>query len=267
MSTHEIPRPGLGTWQITDHDRCVDAVAHALELGYRHVDTAAAYRNEAGVGQGLRTASVDRDAVFVATKIWIDDLGPDAVRPAAQACLDRLGLDRVDLLYVHWPAGTYAPRETLPAMAELVDDGLTRTIGVSNFTPALLHEAVDVAGDVLLAHQFEMHAYLPNDDVRTATIDHDLVPVAYSPLARGAVLDDPVIGDIADEHRATPAQVALAWLMSLDGVVPIPKSKTPEHIGENLAARDVRLTAEDRERIVDIDRRERAVDPDFAPWL
>ncbi len=266
MTALELPRPGLGTWQITDHEECVTAVRHALQAGYRHVDTAAGYHNEAAVGQGIRAASIDREEVTVATKLWIDDLAPGDVRSATQASLDRLGLDYVDLLYVHWPAETYDRRDTLPAMAELVDDGLTRSLGVCNFLPEQLDEAVDVAGEALIAHQFEMHAHLPNDDVRSATLDLDLVPVAYSPLGRGAVLDDPVIRDIAQSHGATPAQVALAWLMGMDGVVPIPKSATPTHIEENLDSRDLTLTSGERGRIDDIDRRQRLVDPSFAPW-
>ncbi len=261
-----IPHPGLGTWQITDPDTCRQSVRHAIDVGYRHIDTARAYGNEEAVGAGIRASEVDRDDLFVATKLWYDDLGPDDVVAAGHASLDRLGLEYLDLLYLHWPAGPYEAETTLPAMQDLVADGTTRALGVSNFTPALLDEAVAVAGDDLIAHQFEMHAHLPNEAVHAATREHDLTAVAYSPLGRGSVLEDPVIREIAADHDTTPAQVALAWVAHHEGTVPIPKSATPAHIEENLGYLEVSLTDAEIERINRIDRSDRQVSPPFAPW-
>lgn len=266
MGPTTVRRPGFGTWQLTDPTRCRRCVAHAIGTGYRHVDTAARYGNEAAVGRGIASAPVDRDDLYVATKVWWDQLDPDDVPRAAEASLDRLGLEYVDLIYAHWPAGPYDADRTLPALASLVDRGLARGIGVCNLTPALLAEAIDVAGDALVAHQFEMHPFLPNGTVRDDSLAAGLDVIAYSPLARGRVLDDPTLAAIADEHGATPAQVSLAWLMRDDRVVPIPKSGHPSRIDENFAARDLELTEAEFDRIDRIDRRDRLVDPGFAPW-
>ena len=260
-----MPLLGLGTWENTDPEQCAASVRTALETGYRHVDTAQAYGNEAAVGEGIAAADVDREEVFLATKVWIDSLAHEDVIRTTEASLDRLGVDAVELMYVHWPAREYDPRETLAAFDELVDRGLVERVGVSNFEPAQLERAVDVLDAPVFANQVECHPLLPQRDLREVCAAHDVEVVAYSPLARGAVLDDPVLTDIAETHGVSAAQVSLAWLRE-KGVTAIPKATSRAHIADNWRSLDLELDAEEVERIDAIDRRDRRVDPGFAPW-
>jgi 2,5-diketo-D-gluconate reductase B len=179
--------------------------------------------------------------------------------------MDRLGLDVIDLLYVHWPLGAYDPADTLRAFDELREEGLIRHVGLSNFTPDLLDEARDHLDAPIAAHQVEMHPLLHQDDLVTYARKHDHVLVAYSPIARGKVFDDPTIQRIAEKHDATPAQVSLAWLVGKENVVTVPKA-TDDHLTENLAAADLDLDPDDVAAIEAIDREERVVDIDPAPW-
>jgi 2,5-diketo-D-gluconate reductase B len=260
-----MPALGLGTWQNEDPEQCAESVATALETGYRHVDTAQIYDNEAAVGQGIERADVDREDVFLATKIWIDNLAYDDVLETAEESLDRLGVDSVDLLYVHWPARAYDPEETLAAFDELHDDGTIDRVGVSNFEPGQVDEAIDHLDAPLFANQVELHPFLPQDELREHCADRDVELVAYSPLARGEVFDDPTIGEIAEKHGVSEAQVSLAWLRE-KGVTAIPKATSAGHIRDNWSSLELRLDPEDVERIDAIERRDRRVDPDFAPW-
>lgn len=246
----ELPPVGFGTMGIDDPD----AVTDALAAGYRHLDTAQIYENETAVGEGLAAASVSREAVTLATKLWTDGLSGDAVRESTQASCDRLGVDSVDLLYVHRPRGGYEPAETLPALAAVREEGLTDAVGVSNFTPeqlATAHEHVTIA-----AHQAEFHPYYREPGVLADARDHGYPLVAYAPLAGGAVVDDPVICEIAETHDTGPAAVALAWVLGHDGVVAVPRAASPGHRRANLAAADLSLTPADRRRIDEIDREE-----------
>ncbi|MFC6725026.1 aldo/keto reductase [Halobium palmae] len=271
LSADDVPRAdgmpmlGLGTWQNTDASRCVDAVSTALDLGYRHVDTAQAYDNEEYVGEGIAEANVDREDVFLATKVWIDDLAHDDVIRTTKESLEKLGVDKVDLLYVHWPSRTYDAEETLGAFNELYDDGLVDRIGVSNFEPEHVEEAVEVSDAPIFAEQFEMHPFLPQEELRSTLADHDIEPVAYSPLARGEVFDDDTLRSIADDYDASPAQVSLAWLRE-KGVTAVPKATGEDHIEDNWRLFAVDVDEEDVQRIDDIDERNRRIDPDFAPW-
>jgi diketogulonate reductase-like aldo/keto reductase len=260
----EIPDIGLGTYELRGDD-CTEAVATALDAGYRHVDTAQMYENEAAVGDGIARADVDREDVFLATKVWRDRLGYGDAIESTYASLDRLGVDAVDLLYVHWPLNTYDADETLRALDALVNRGKVDRVGLSNFTPELLVEARVKLDAPVYAHQVEMHPCCPQDDLLDAAHDYGHRLVAYCPIARGAVDDVPAVREVAARHDATPAQVSLAWLMA-KGVVPIPKSASPDHIRENLAARKLDLTAADVERIDGVERRERVVDFPDAPW-
>lgn len=260
-----MPPFGIGTWQNTDPEACSRAVETALGVGYRHVDTAQSYENEASVGRGIAAAEVDREDVFLATKVWIDSLGPEAVKRTTKESLDRLGVDYVDLLYVHWPADAYDPERTLPAFQELEAEGLIDHIGVSNFLPDQLATATEVLGEVPFANQVEMHPLLPQEDLREAVAGTRTEIVAYSPLARGAVFDEPEITAVAEKHGVSEAQVSLAWLRE-KGVTVIPKATSRAHIEDNWASRELELTAEDIERIDAIDRVERQVDPSFSPW-
>ncbi|PSQ16569.1 aldehyde oxidoreductase [Halobacteriales archaeon QS_8_69_26] len=258
-----IPRPGLGT-SGAEGETCTRSVEAALEMGYRHVDTAQMYDNERAVGDGIARSSVDREEVFLATKVHPDNLAPEDVRETTTESLERLGVDRVDLLYVHWPIRAYEPSETLPAFDDLRAAGATEAVGVSNFSPDLLAEAVELLDAPVLANQFECHPLLPQAELRSACADHGATPVAYAPVLQGEADEVPELREVADRHDATPAQVSIAWLLE-KGTVPIPKG-TGDHVRENWAARDLSLTDEDVRTIDGIDRRRRLVDPDPAPW-
>lgn len=264
-----LPAIGLGTWQNTDRETCIDSVSTALEAGYRHVDTAQYYGNEEVVGEGIARADVPRDEIVVATKVHAEKFGLayDEVIEGLEVSLDRLGLDSLDLLYVHWPVGNYDAAETMPAFDELLDRELIDHVGVCNFSIELLEEARDHLESPLFAHQAETHPLLPRDDLVAHAQKHDYHYVAYSPLARGSVFDVPEIRDIAERHGVSPARVSLAWLLRKDNVAAIPKSSSEGHIRDNLRALDLELTADDVDRIDDIDRTERFVERQGAPWL
>ncbi|WP_440989540.1 aldo/keto reductase [Haloarchaeobius baliensis] len=246
----ELPPVGLGTMGIDDPA----AIESALAAGYRHLDTAQIYDNEGVVGAGLARSDVDRDDVFLATKVWATNLAPDDVLASTRASLDRLGVESVDLLYVHRPIEAYDPATTLPAFDELVERGLTERVGVSNFTADELAVAREHLDAPIFAHQVEYHPYFQTPDLLAENRAHDELVVAYSPLAGGRLFDDPVLADIAEAHDATPAQVALAWLCRMEGVVTIPKASGRGHQASNLAAADRSLTDDDRERIEGLDR-------------
>lgn len=259
-----MPDFGLGTYKLRG-ETCVDAVRTALDAGYRHLDTARMYGNEAAVGRGLAGSDVPREEVFVATKVWQDSLAPDDLLASARASREALGVDVIDLLYVHWPRGAYDPGATLPALDAAREEGIARHVGLSNFTPSLLDEAREVLDSPVHAHQVEMHPLLPQADLRAYAAEAGHRLVAYCPVARNAVSDVPAVVEVAEKHGATPAQVSLAWLLAR-GAVPVPKSGTPAHVRENIAARDLALDDEDLARIDAVDRRERLVDPSDAPW-
>jgi len=252
----EMPSLGIGTWQNTDPEACANAVATALEMGYRHVDTAQAYDNEASVGEGLERADVPREDVFLATKVWIDNLAYDDVRATTEESLETLGVDYVDLLYVHWPAREYDPADTLTAFDELHDEGLIERIGISNFEPAQVDEAIETADAPIFANQVECHPLLPQADLRAHCADRDVAVVAYSPLARGEVFDVPEIQAVAEKHGVSEAQVSLAWLRE-KGVTAIPKATSETHVRDNWASRTLELDDADVSKIDGIDRRAR----------
>jgi len=259
-----MPVLGLGTWENDDPAQCTESVTTALNAGYRHVDTAQIYGNEAAVGEGLAAADVDRDDVFLASKVWIDQLASEDVIESTRESLDKLGTDYVDLMYVHWPAGEYDPAETLPAFAELRDEGLIDRIGVSNFEPEHLDAATDALGEAPFANQVEMHPLLRQEELREYADANDIELVAYSPLARGKILDDSTITDIAEKHGVSAAQVSLAWLRQ-SGVTAIPKATGEDHIADNLASLGLELDAEDVETIDTLGRTDRQLNPDFGP--
>jgi len=259
-----MPMLGLGTWQNDDADACANSVETALEMGYRHVDTAQAYGNEDAVGDGIAAADVPREDIFLATKVWNSNLAAADVHSTTEESLDDLGVDAVDLLYVHWPAGAYDPEATLGALDELYDQGKIHNVGVSNFEPHHVEEAMEILDAPLFANQVEMHPFLPQEELREHAAEHDYELVAYSPLARGAVFDSDVLTDIADDHDASAAQVSLAWLKE-KGVTAIPKATGRDHIADNWASLDLELDDAEIDRIDDIDHRDRKVDPDFGP--
>ena len=262
--TLDLPAMGLGTSGNKDPETCRRTVADALEMGYRHVDTAQMYDNEKAVGEGIAAADVDREDVVLATKIHPSNLAyEDAMRTAGES-LDRLGVDTVDLLYVHWPMRAYDPEETLQAMDELREAGVTRHVGLSNFTPALLDEARDLLEAPVAAHQVECHPLLPQKELRAYAREHRHPLVAYCPLGQ-AKLEHPVLEDIAGKHGVSTPLVSLLWCLAKEAVVPIPKA-TGDHVRENWAARDLELDEEDIERLDGIEERRRLIDPENAAW-
>jgi 2,5-diketo-D-gluconate reductase B len=265
MTDDTLPDIGIGTYDVAP-DACASSVATALDAGYRHVDTAEMYDTESAVGEAIAAGDVDREDVFVATKIHSRNLAYDDVLEHARARCDRLGVDDLDLLYVHWPIRAYDPAETLSAFDELHERGLIRHVGLSNFTPELLDEARAHLDAPVFAHQVECHPLLQQQELRAYAQTHDHYLVAYSPLAKGAVTDVPELVDIAEKYDATPAQVSLAWVLSKENVVAVPKSTSETHIRDNLAARRITLDDDDVERIEAIDRTERQVDFEGAPW-
>ncbi|SDQ61228.1 aldo/keto reductase [Natronobacterium texcoconense] len=264
MTDTHLPQPGFGT-SGHEGETCTKSVIEALEMGYRHVDTAQMYDNEREVGRALEQADVDRDDVFLATKVHPSNLAYDDVLETTEESLERLGVDAVDLLYVHWPIDAYDAEETLPAFDEVRDRGLTRNVAVSNFTVDLLEEAVDILESPIAVHQIELHPRLQQDELVSVGLEHDIETVAYCPIAQGDVLEMGTLQEIADDHDATPVQIALAWHYEREGVVPIPKA-TGDHIGENYDALEIDLSEDERERIDDLDRGERLIDPDDAAW-
>jgi 2,5-diketo-D-gluconate reductase B len=263
MTVSSIPTLGLGTWQM-DGETAREAVADALALGYRHIDTARMYGNEREVGAGLRDAGVPRDEVWVTTKVWHDDLEPDRLRRSAEASLADLAVDQVDLLLVHWPNPTVALGDTLAALHRARQDGLTRHIGVSNFPSVLLREALSEFP--IYCDQVEYHPYLSQRPLLDVAHAHGLVVTAHSPLGGGALLRDPVIGEIAELRGCTPAQVILRWLLDQTGVAAVPKAATHANRVANLAALDMpALTYRERATIDALARGRRFVKPSFAP--
>jgi diketogulonate reductase-like aldo/keto reductase len=259
-----MPGLGLGTWQNDDPEQCAASVRTALETGYRHIDTAQAYGNEAAVGRGIAAADVDREDVFLATKVWIDKLGYDAVLESTAESLDRLGTEYLDLLYVHWPAGQYDPEETLTALEELQEDGVVERVGVSNFEPRHIEQAQEVLDVPIFANQVEAHPLLQQRRLRELCAEEGIEIVAYSPLARGDVFGNETISAIADDHGVSEAQVSLAWLRA-HGVTAIPKATGEDHIRDNWASLGLTLSDAEIERIDAIDERRRLVEPGFAP--
>ena len=262
----DIPKLGLGTWQNTDPEECVNSVKTALEMRYEHIDTAQIYENEEEVGEGLEKADVDRENYFLASKVWNDQLNPEDVKASTKKSIEKLGVDYVDLMYIHWPADEYSPQETLKAFKELIHSGEIKNIGVSNFTPQQLDKAMEIAPKHIIANQVEMHPLLQQKKLLEKCREHDITLVAYSPLARGEVFNIPEIQEVAEKHDVSEAQVSLAWLMDKENVVAIPKASSEEHIRDNFEALDLELDEEDVEKINSIEREERMVDPGFAPW-
>ena len=262
-----VPTIGFGVFEV-DPAETAEAVADALSAGYRHVDTASAYANEEGVGEGINRSGVDPQQIWVTTKVWIDDFPPDRLRRSAEASLRKLGIDRIDLLLLHWPGPDFdAVRAALDEMKRLREAGLIRELGVSNFPAYMLREALEHAPEIF-ADQVEYHAKLSQRELYEMCEEHDVLLEAYAPLGGSArtMVGEPLLKEIAEVHGATPAQVALAWLARQNQVVLLPRSTDPDRRRENLAALQLDLRPEDVWRLDELsDRRERYFDPSFAP--
>ena len=260
-----IPALGLGTFRA-EGQACVDAVVTALQVGYRHVDTAAMYGNEVEVGEGLRRGGVPRDEVFVTTKVWWTDIAPGKLQASAEASLKRLGLDHVDLLHIHWPNPDVPLAESIGALCEVKRRGLARHIGVCNFTVAMLDEAVRVSSEPLVALQCEYHPTLDQHKVRAAARRHGMAFTSYSPIGKGTDTEAKTVQEIAVAHGKTGAQVVLRWHIQQRGVTAIPKSATPKRIVENFGIWDFSLSEDEMAAISRLARPDgRMISPAFAP--
>jgi 2,5-diketo-D-gluconate reductase B len=258
-----IPLLGLGTWDLRGRT-CARIVEQALRLGYRHIDTAEMYDNERDVGEGLRASGVKRGDVFVATKIWPDHFAPRELERAARESLSRLRLQEVDLLLLHWPNPRIPLADTLGALGKVKREGLTRHIGVSNFTVALIEQAVALTTEPLVCDQIEYHPFLDQSKVIAACRKHDMAVVAYSPIARGEAGDDPVLARIAAAHDKTAAQVSLRFLAQ-QSIVVIPRTSKAERLSENAAIFDFKLSPQEMTEIAALARRDgRIVDWSYS---
>ncbi|WP_431239201.1 aldo/keto reductase [Mycolicibacterium aichiense] len=266
-----IPQLGFGVFQI-DPDETASAVRTALEIGYRHIDTAEMYQNEKGVGQGIRDFGIDRGEVYITSKLNNGFHKPDDARRAFDATIEALGFDYVDLFLIHWPLPTLYDGDfvsTWKTLEEFKNDGRARSIGVSNFQ---IHHLETLARDtetVPAVNQIEVHPYFANDELRAYGTDHTILTEAWSPIAQGAVLGDPVIGKIAERLGKSPAQVVLRWHIERGDIV-FPKSVTPERIKENLEIFDFELGDDDIDAITALDKGEagrRGPNPDTFDYI
>jgi 2,5-diketo-D-gluconate reductase B len=257
-----VPRIGYGTFELSVAE-CVEGVRDALELGYRHVDTARAYANERGVGRGMADSGVPREDIFLTTKIRPADLGAESARASVEGSLRDLGTDYVDLILIHWPNPEIPLEETLGTLTKLREEGKARQLGVSNFPSALLRRALDLAP--VFTNQVEYHPFLIQPPVLDVLREHGVMLTAYGPFARGRVHTDPVIAGIAAEHGVTTAQVALRWLIQQPGVVTLPRSSRHDNRAVNLDVFGFELSDEESSRITALDRGLRLYSPAWAP--
>ena len=258
----QIPQLGFGVFQVPPGET-EEVVAKALSTGYRHLDTAAAYRNEGPVGQAVRASGLDRGEIFLTTKCFNDDQGHEEARRAFHASLERLEMDYVDLYLIHWPVPAHDRYvETWKAFIELRDEGLIRAIGVSNFQPAHLERLIAETGETPAINQVELHPYFQQQGLRHEHEELGIITEAWSPLAQGLVLEDPVVEEIAEAHSRTTGQVVIRWHLQLGNVV-IPKSVTSERIEQNFEVFDFELSDEEMQAIERLDAgRRTGPDPD-----
>jgi 2,5-diketo-D-gluconate reductase A len=263
----EIPQLGFGVFQIEPTDT-VEAVQAALRIGYRHIDTAEMYGNEREVGEAIARSDLDRSEVFVTSKLNNNNLGFDAALRAFDQTLAALGTDRIDLFLIHWPLPTVRDYvETWKALETLYAEGRARAIGVSNFQPDHLRRVLDETEIVPAVNQIEVHPYLTQEKLLAFDAEHGIATEAWSPIAQGAVLDDPVVREVADAHGRTPAQVVLRWHVQRGSIV-FPKSVDPKRMAENFALFDFELPDADMERLSGLDRGERTgPDPDTFDYV
>ncbi|MDR6174113.1 2,5-diketo-D-gluconate reductase A [Nocardioides zeae] len=266
-----IPQLGFGVYQVPP-DETERAVLTAFEAGYRHIDTAQMYQNEAGVGRALRSSGLAREDVYITTKLNNDSHEPAVARAALEQSLRELDVEQVDLFLIHWPlptryGGDYV--STWRTLTELAAEGKAASVGVSNFHPEHLKRIVDETGIVPAINQIEVHPYLTNEEARLASGRLDVAVEAWSPIAQGAVLDDPVLVELAEKYGKTPAQVTLRWHIERGDII-FPKSVTPERVKENADIFDFSLTADEVNRITGLDKGEEGrtgPNPDTFDWI
>lgn len=259
-----IPSIGLGTWSLND-DVAVECISSAIKSGYRHIDTAIWYKNEEAVGRGLRASGAARDAYFLTTKVPPESIGGNDLIPAAEGSLKRLGVSQVDLLLIHWPNKDVPLKESIAALCQAKRSGLARHIGVSNFTMAMVDEAVTLATEPLVANQCENHPLIDQSRLIAKTRSHGLAFVSYTPLGRGVLSGKGPIAAAAKAHGKTESQIVLRWHVQ-QGLVAIPRSSNPGRIAENINIFDFELSGAEMAAITALHRPDgRVVNPAFAP--
>lgn len=265
LQGQSMPALGFGTWKLRD-DECVKAVDFALNNGYRHVDTAQVYENEAEVGKGLKQSGVARDQIFLTTKVWRNEFADKTVAQSVDESLRKLQTDYVDLLLVHWPFPETPIAELVEGVLAAQKSGKARLIGVSNFNIAQMEEALKISDGKICNNQVEYHPYLSQKPVLDFTQKNNMVLTAYSPVARGKAIKDAALKEIGLQYGKSAGQVTLRWLIQQGNVAAIPKSATPENIKSNIDIFDFELSAEDMKKIATLASPDgRQVNPDFAP--
>ena len=258
----KMPALGLGTFSLTG-DACVKGVNDAIAMGYRHIDTAEMYKNEDEVGQGIKDNGIDREELFITTKVWHTHLKKDDFIKTTHTSLQKLKMDYIDLLLIHWPNSDVPLQESLEALMELQEQGKTKLIGVSNFTIKMVEEAARIAPVVL--NQVEYHPYLDQSRLLDTVRNHGMKLTAYSPIGKGKVMDDEEIKAIGEKYGKSAAQVTLRWHMQQDDVAAIPRSSNSERRQQNLDVFDFELTEDEMQTIFAKRGNERLINPEFAP--
>lgn len=260
----DVPEIGIGTYKLFGKE-CKNIVNKAINMGYRHIDTAQMYKNETEIGDAIRIAPVDREEIFLTTKIWHTNLEYDDVLQTVENSLEQLQTHYVDLLLIHWPNEKYSLQKTLEAMLVLRDQGKAMNIGVSNFPMKLVQEVVEELRVPIFCNQVEYHPFIEQFDLLDYSYEKEFMITAYSPLAQGKVQNNSTLNEIADKYGKSPAQISLRWLIEQENVVAIPKASTEEHLRANLDIYDFELTDDEFNQIDELDKTLRLVNPSFAP--
>jgi 2,5-diketo-D-gluconate reductase B len=252
----EIPAIGFGTWELRGQS-AVNAVKAALDVGYRHIDTAAMYANETQVGEAIRAHPTPREEIFITTKVWATDAGDGPFQRSAEASLKRLGIDQIDLLLIHWPSTSLSIKDQILPLCDAKKRGYTQHIGISNFSPEQVEQAVKFADAPIVTNQIEHHPWIDQSAVFKACAKHGISITSYSPIGKALRLDDPVIGEIARSNGKTPAQIVLRWQIQQPTNIAIPSSSKPARIVENFGVFDFALTPDEMRLISGLARRSR----------
>ena len=260
----DIPEIGIGTYKLHDRE-CERVVRMALDIGYRHIDTAQMYKNEREIAEAVNVSNVPREDIFLSTKIWHTNLDADDVLQTTEESLRQLDTPYVDLLMIHWPNEQYDLRETIESMLVLRDQGKAMNIGVSNFPLSMLKEVNDEIRAPIFCNQVEFHPFIDQLDMLDYVIESDIMLTAYAPLAQGKVNESKEMADIAEKYDKSAAQIALRWLIEQENVVAIPKGSSEDHLRENFDIFDFYLEDEDFDRIDQLEKTQRLVNPSFAP--
>lgn len=265
VQNKKIPALGYGTWRL-EGKGCVQGVEAALEIGYRHIDTAQIYQNEEDVGEAIQNSGIARKDIFLTTKVWMDNVRAGDLQASVNASLVKLRTDYVDLLLIHWPVKEVTFNEQMQALTDVQNQGLAKLIGVSNFTVAQMKEVSDTLGVKIACNQVEYHPFLSQKPVLDFVQKHDMFLTAYSPVARGKVMEDKTIQSLAQKYGKTPAQITLRWLVQQEKVAAIPKAAKPEHAKSNFDIFSFKLTDDEMKSLHALARPDgRLINPDWSP--